>query len=251
MRKYVFLMCMMAMATIMAGAQGVQDSLELNVGDFTTLNVNNNINVVYRACKEKAGTAVLQAPRSMASRFIFKNDNKGKLTIQLTDYNFNTGVPTVTVYSSSLQEVVNQSDSTVTIDSIPQMPVFKAKTCNNGSIIIHGLNTLTTVLKEATGKGHIYADGVTDKLECKLVGTGLICALRLKARDISCTTGGSGHIYCQSTGGYLKLKGFGSGKVHYTGTPSEVKVKKLGTLKAIPYKADSTTENPCDTCATR
>lgn len=244
MRKLMIALCAMALIATSAGAQE-QNKIELNVGDFTTLHVNNSINVVYRASEEKAGTAVFHAPNSMANIFIFNNDSKGKLSIQLTDYNFNKNVPTITVYSSSLQEVVNQSDSTVTIDTIPQMPVFKAKTSNNGTIIIHGLNTLTTVLKEATGNGKIYADGTTEKLECKLVGTGLICALRLQAHDISCTMGGSGHIYCQSEGGYLKVKGFGSGKVHYTGTPSEVKVKKLGTLKALPYTPDSTSVALC------
>ena len=135
-----------------------------------------------------------------------------------------------------LQEVINQSDSTIIINNIPDTPLFKAKTSNNGTIIIHGLNTITTELKEATGKGHIQADGVTENLVCKLVGTGVIRALDLAAKEISCTMSGSGHIYCHSTGGELKLKGFGSGKVHYTGTPSKIKVKKLGTLKVLPYQ---------------
>lgn len=202
----------MLTAALLAQAQSHK---VVKVGDFTSLKVSNNINVIYCADDEKAGTAEFDAQQSIANVFIFNNDNKGKLNIQLADYNLTKGVPTVTVYSSMLQEVINQSDST---------------------IIIHGLNTITTELKEATGKGHIQADGVTENLVCKLVGTGVIRALDLAAKEISCTMSGSGHIYCHSTGGELKLKGFGSGKVHYTGTPSKIKVKKLGTLKVLPYQ---------------
>lgn len=227
------LWCVMLTAALLAQAQSHK---VVKVGDFTSLKVSNNINVIYCADDEKAGTAEFDAHQSIANVFIFNNDNKGKLNIQLADYNLTKGVPTVTVYSSMLQEVINQSDSTIIINSIPDTPLFKAKTCNNGTIIIHGLNTITTELKEATGKGHIQADGVTENLVCKLVGTGVIRALDLAAKEISCTMSGSGHIYCHSTGGELKLKGFGSGKVHYTGTPSKIKVKKLGTLKALPYQ---------------
>lgn len=234
MRKFatILLWCalMMTTATALAQTRNV-----VNVGDFTSLKVNNNINVIYRANAEKAGTAEFYAAAGWTSKFIFGNDKKGQLSIQLADYTITTGVPTVTVYSTTLQEVINQSDSTVTIDSIPPMPIFKAKTNNNGTITIHGLNTTTTELKEATGKGHIYADGVTENLECKLVGTGQIQALDLEAHTISCGISGSGHIYCHSSGGELKIKGIGSGKVHYKGSPSKIKLRKLGSVKAIPY----------------
>ncbi|MDO4511487.1 MAG: DUF2807 domain-containing protein [Bacteroidales bacterium] len=226
-------MLMMCLLALLAQAQEI---IEVKVGDFTSLNVGNSVNVVYRADAQKAGTAVMEATQQVAGKFIFKNDGKGKLTIQLTDYSFTTGVPTVTVYSSTLQEVVNQSDSTVTIEQLPAMPIFKAKTHNNGSIIVHGLNTTTTEIFEATGKGHIQADGVTESLRCKIVGTGKIHALQLQARDITCSINGSGHVYCHSTGGKLMVKGMGTGRVHYTGTPSEIKTRKLGTLKAIPYE---------------
>lgn len=234
MKKYVtiLLWCALMMTSATAFAQ---DHKVVNVGNFTSLKVNNNVNVIYRSDAEKAGTAEFTATESVAKMFIFNNDGKGWLSIQLSDYNFNTGVPTVTVYSTTLQEVINQSDSAVVIECLPQTPIFKAKTTNNGAITIHGLNASTTVLKEATGKGHIFADGVTENLECKLVGTGQIQALDLEARTISCGISGSGHIYCHSTGGELKIKGIGSGKVHYKGTPSKIKLRKLGSIKALPY----------------
>lgn len=234
MKKQVLLLLVMACTAVAAIAQEVKH-IEVNVGDFTTLSVENNINVVYCASEKKAGIAEFDAPKSVADMFIFKNDRKGKLSVQLTDYNFKEGVPTVVVYSKMLQMVVNQSDSTVTIKTNLEIPTFTAKTYNNGVINVHGLKTKTAILEVVTGKGHIVADGVTENLKCKFAGTGQIRALELKAKDIDCSMGGSGHIYCNSTGGKLHLKGVGSGKVHYIGTPSEIKVKKLGTLKAIPF----------------
>ncbi|MCQ2291489.1 MAG: DUF2807 domain-containing protein [Muribaculaceae bacterium] len=234
MKKQVLLLLVMACTAVAAIAQEVKH-IEVNVGDFTTLSVENNINVVYCADDKKAGMAEFDAPQSVADMFIFKNNKKGKLSIQLTDYNFKEGVPTVVVYSKMLQMVVNQSDSTITIKNNLVMPKFTAKTSYNGVVNIRGLKATTAVLEVATGKGRINADGEVENLRCKFAGTGQIRALELKAKDIDCSMGGSGHIYCNSTGGKLHLKGVGSGKVHYIGTPSEIKVKQLGTLKALPF----------------
>ena len=46
---------------------------------------------------------------------------------------------------------------------------------------------------------------------------------------------GTGNIGCNVYGGgELKVSGSGTGKVYYKGKPSNVKVRKLGTIKAIP-----------------
>lgn len=106
MRKCMtaLLWCVMLTAALLAQAQSHK---VVKVGDFTSLKVSNNINVIYCADDEKAGTAEFDAQQSIANVFIFNNDNKGKLNIQLADYNLTKGVPTVTVYSSMLQEVIN------------------------------------------------------------------------------------------------------------------------------------------------
>lgn len=231
-------MCLALIACLMLTSVALQAQVlthtEVNVGDFTALNVGNSINVIYCANKEKAGVAEFDAPADKANLFIFKN-NEGKLSLQLYDYSLTKDIPTVRLYSSMLQEVVNQSDSTIIIERNESLPTFSAKTYNNGTIKIYGLNTTTTTLRETTGKGFIYAEGTTTTLKCRIVGTGSIDALRLKATDIYCTMRGTGHVYCQSSGGKLNIKGMGSGKVHYTGTPSKISVKKLGSLKAIPH----------------
>ncbi|MGM9868910.1 MAG: GIN domain-containing protein [Sodaliphilus sp.] len=231
-------MCLALIACLMLTSVALQAQVlthtEVNVGDFTALNVGNSINVIYCANKEKAGVAEFDVPVGKVNPFIFKN-NEGKLSLQLYDYSLSKGIPTVRLYSSMLQEVVNQSDSTIIIENNESLPTFSAKTYNNGTIKIYGLNTTTTMLRETTGKGFIYVEGTTTTLKCSIVGTGSIDALRLKATDISCSLRGTGHVYCQSAGGKLNIKGMGSGKVHYTGTPSKISVKKLGSLKAIPY----------------
>ena len=231
--KRLAIMACLMLSFVALRAQ-VKTHTQVNVGDFTALNVGNSINVIYCANKEKAGVAEFDAPADKTNLFIFKN-NEGKLSVQLYDYSMTTDIPTIRLYSSMLQEVVNQSDSTIIIERNESLPAFTAKTYNNGTIKIYGLNSTTTTLNETTGKGFIYVEGSTTTLKCHIVGTGSINALNLNASDISCALRGTGHVYCHSAGGKLNLKGIGSGKVYYTGTPSKISVKKLGSLKAVPY----------------
>ena len=136
------LWCVMLTAALLAQAQSHK---VVKVGDFTSLKVSNNINVIYCADDEKAGTAEFDAQQSIANVFIFNNDNKGKLNIQLADYNLTKGVPTVTVYSSMLQEVINQSDSTIIINNITESG-----------------NTLTQTGKTAPAHSNLYGRFVPD-----------------------------------------------------------------------------------------
>ncbi len=52
----------------------VKTHTQVNVGDFTALNVCNSINVIYCANKEKAGVAEFDAPADKTNLFIFKNN---------------------------------------------------------------------------------------------------------------------------------------------------------------------------------
>ena len=47
---------------------------------------------------------------------------------------------------------------------------------------------------------------------------------------------GTGSIRCNVNDGPLSIKGSGTGKIYYRGTPTEIKSFQLGTIKAVPIK---------------
>lgn len=210
---------------------------EVKVGEFTQLNVTDNINVDYVCCPDSSGMAVFAADAKVVSGILFENNGKGKLTIQVTPDVLAAGhLPTVTVYSSSLQEAKNQGDSTLRLVRLAKTPVLKCVITDNGCLVAHGIDAVTAQLNISTGRGKIVADGRCTNLRVKNVGKGEIQADQLPAQSVHCTIIGTGSIGCTVQGGELKVTGSGTGKVYYKGKPSSVTVHKLGSIKAIPLQ---------------
>lgn len=210
----------------------------VKVGDFVHLNVIDNLHVEYYSSVDSAGCVVFRSSSDMAKQLLFSNDGKGKLSVQATydALQNQSQLPVLRIYSTALNEVTNDGVQEVRINTLAATPVFKATLSDNGTIVVNGLNTATTGLKITTGKGRIIASGQTAQLKCGNLGTGTVNAVQLKAREINCSLIGTGTIYCHSTGGKLSVKGTGTGKVLYKGTPLEIKVKKIGPLKVLPYQ---------------
>ncbi len=217
-------------------AQDTAKAHEVNVGDFTTLRVVNNINVVYHAVEDSAGYVKFFTTSKVANQIFLMNNGKGKLVIQAAEDAVNPALlPTIHVFSKTLQEAINDGNKTLTVDAVITTPKFTGATSGNGQVLIKSLNCNETVLKIVTGKGFVKAGGQTHNLSCGNLGTGKIDALQLKAKEINCNLVGTGTILCNSTGGKLTVKGTGTGKVFYTGNPSKISLKKLGPLKVLPY----------------
>lgn len=220
---------------LMAGAQVSRH--EVNVGDFSRLVLLDNINVNYRCNPDSAGYAVFTCNQETADHLMFTLSDKGRLSIQVDDeYERLGNLPTLTLYSSSLDEVENSSDSTLRVSGLQPMKLFKVRLIDNGKIIVRGVRASQLELQILSGKGKIIADGSCDNLSLRLVGTGEIQADQVKATDVSCRIMGTGTIGCNVEGGNLKVSGSGTGKVYYKGNPSKVTVRKLGTIKAIPME---------------
>lgn len=220
---------------LMAGAQVSRH--EVNVGDFSRLVLLDNINVNYRCNPDSAGYAVFTCNQETADHLLFTLSDKGRLSIQVNDEFERLGnLPTLTLYSSSLDEVENSSDSTLRVSGLQPMKLFKVRLIDNGKIIVRGVRASQLELQILSGKGKIIADGSCDNLSLRLVGTGEIQADQVKATDVSCRIMGTGTIGCNVEGGNLKVSGSGTGKVYYKGNPSKVTVRKLGTIKAIPME---------------
>jgi len=226
---------LMTLAVLMADAQVVRH--EVKVGDFTRLSLIDNIDVNYRCNPDSAGMAVVYCTQEVADHLIFSLSKNGRLSIQVDDmFEQLPHLPTITVYSSSLDEAENGGDNTLRITGLPPLKAFKARNTDNGKLIVRGVRASQLELQILSGKGKIIADGSCDNLSLRLIGTGEIQADKVVASDVSCRIMGTGSIGCHVDGGQLKVSGSGTGKVYYKGTPSKVTVRKLGTIKAIPMQ---------------
>ena len=225
----------MTVKNVTANAQVTRH--EVKVGDFTRLTLIDDINVNYRCNADSAGLAVFHCSKDIANHMMFNLSKNGRLNIQVDDmYEKLPQLPTITVYSSSLDEAENGGDSTLRVNGLPAMKAFKVRNTDNGKVIVRRIKVSQLELQILSGKGKIIADGSCDNLSLRLIGTGEIQADQVVATEVSCRIMGTGSMGCYVNGGELKVSGSGTGKVYYKGSPSKVTVRKLGTIKAIPME---------------
>ena len=235
MKKSLISLFLLVVASLAANAQVSRH--EINVGDFNRLSLVDNINVEYRCHADSAGIAVLECTPEILQALIFTKNNSGRLSLQIEDIiEKQGGLPSITLYSSSLDEAENGGDSTLRISNLPPMKEFKVRNIDNGKIIVRDVKASKLELQILSGKGKVIANGSCDDLVVKLIGTGEIQADNVAAKNVTCRIMGTGNIGCNVLDGELKVSGSGTGKVYYKGNPSKVTVRKLGTIKAIPMK---------------
>jgi hypothetical protein len=233
--KKVLISILLLVISITAFAQEMRHVFK--VGDFTRLALIDNVNVNYRCNADSAGMVSVTCTQEILDHLMFSLSSKGKLSIQVEDeYERQGHLPTITVYSSIIEEAENAGDSTLRIMGLPPMKAFKVRNIDNGKVIAKGLRASKLELQILSGKGKIIADGSCDDLAIRLIGTGEIQADNVKATTVTCRIMGTGNIGCDVNGGELKVSGSGTGKIYYKGQPSKVTVRKLGTIKAIPME---------------
>lgn len=204
----------------------------INVGEFNELVVNDNINVVYSEQKDSLGMVAFDLEKRYAS-MVMADRNKGKLKLQL-DAEAATVLkekPTVYVYSSYLSKAVNNNDSTLTLRTVAPGAKVDIQLKGNGKILAYGIDAVNLSLKIITGRGTIIATGRCDNLTVVNLGTGIVQADEVAAKNAKCSLMGTGTIGCAPTE-TLNVKGLGTGKVYYSGSPVISKVK-LSTVKVI------------------
>ncbi len=233
-RGLISIVCVFILAFV-ASAQVSRH--QVKVGNFTRLALLDDINVDYRCNADSAGLAVFHGSNEIADHLIMNVSDKGQLTIQVDDIFEREGnLPSITIYSSTLDEAENSGDSTMRISGLPPLKAFKVRLTDNGKVIVRDVRASKLELQILSGKGKIIASGSCDDLEIRLIGTGEIQADKVDATNVSCRIMGTGSIGCNVLGGPLKVSGSGTGKVYYKGNPSKVTVRKLGTIKAIPME---------------
>jgi hypothetical protein len=203
---------------------------ELNVGDFTTLAVDDNVNVVYKCSTDSAGLAVYDATKEAADKLIFDLSKKGRLLIQtnfLTEEEKQIPLPVVTVYSKFLSRVQNSGDSTLKVVSVAACPEFKAAVIGNGNVVIKDINCTKFHGSIKTGNGQLIVTGKCDSAALNNTGVGSIQADGLEAKDASCRFFGTGTTGVWATD-TLSIKGMFPGKLYYKVAPKKIRNYSMG-----------------------
>lgn len=228
-RKYLLLI--IAVFSLSA-AQGAEKSSKyaLQIGNFNKIRIDDNVNVVYNNKPDSTGYAMFFGRPEFADSFIFTNNGKGTLRVQVNTDDVNSpDLPTLYIYSDYLTSVVSSSEKTVEIHAPAPAPEFSARLVGNGRIIADNLNCTVVKGELSTGCGTVLLHGKADKAVLKMVGTGVIQADKLRANRVDCTILGSGQIGCWAVD-FLTVKGIGSTKIYYRGNP---RIKKTGGGKLI------------------
>lgn len=223
MKKYLSLPLLIVLAFTMR-AQDVHD-YKIEVGQFDKIKVMDNVNVVYRCLSDSTGLVQYRGEKEFADAFIITPRPDGTLRIQVSTEDVgNPDLPTLYVYSDFLTVVENSSDFTVVIENPAPCAEFKAVQIGNGVVDVENVKTNKLLATLNTGNGTVNVSGKTQTANFKMIGTGVISADRLMAKDVQCTIVGSGSIGCYPEVS-LSVKGIGSTKIYYKGHPH---IKKLG-----------------------
>lgn len=219
-------------ALVAASSLMAQKSMyKLDVGDFSEFKVNDGINVEYNCSTDSAGWVYFECDAATAQKLMFTN-KKNSLIIQIdAEGTTMSDLPTLKIYSMTLQKVENSGDSVVRIGKMVPVREFKASVVGNGTLIIDNVQTHKADLSIRTGNGHLVANGSTREANLRNVGTGKLEASGLKAEQTKCNILGTGPIDCNASV-TLTVTGAGSGKVYYGGTPQKITNRSIG-VKAI------------------
>lgn len=231
--KRLILPLLAAMTAIISSAAQPSSRYELKVGDFDELKVVDGINVDYMCDPSRAGLVEFEATKDVASAVVFE-PSKGRLSVKLASRDtIYTGLPKVIVYSSHLTNVSNEGDSLVRVLSLPQGARFSCRVIGNGRLSVRDLVVGTVKASILSGRGIISIYGRADEASLKVAGAGTIQADDLEAKEVSCTSAGTGSISCYATS-RLSVGGLG-GTVRYRGNP-ELKKRFMSAVKVNPIE---------------
>lgn len=229
MRRII--MFFMSLLCIAASANSQEvETYSYKLGLFNAVKVLDNVNVAVKCNPDSTGYATFRTSKALASAPMFSL-NKGCLKVQIaTDYINRSDLPTICLYSESVNWVENSSTCSLTIENPGPSPFFKAILMGNGSIIVDNIKSTEVNAAVISGNGTITLTGEAGKCTYKMVGTGVIQADDLKCQQAVCKIMGTGAIGCYALD-KIDVRGLGATKIYYKGNP---KIKKVGGGKIIP-----------------
>lgn len=233
MKRIFFILA--AVLPILGLQAQVRQSYTLNTGQFDKIQVNNDVNVVYRCLPDSTGFAQFTGDKKFADAFLLSVKSNGTLRVEVSPESQRAAdLPVLYVYSDFLLSAENSSNYTLTVESIAPCAEFKATQIGNGSVEVYNIKANKVVASLNTGNGTVNVAGECEIAELKMLGTGLISADRLMAKNVNCRILGTGSIGCWPLEN-LSVKGLGSTKIYYKGNP---KIKKTGGGKLFQLPDD-------------
>lgn len=207
---------------------------ELKVGAFAALEVVNNIRVTCKFLPDSVGYVRYFTEDDKADAVILDRSKPSRLKVMASpDFADKTEqIPHIYVYTDMLESVQSDSEKSVTVINPAKCAKFKAVLIGNGLLEVTGLDAHRVVGVLATGNGRVKLSGHGEDTLLKLTGTGTIEAHDLSADKVTCHVFGGGEIYCFPK--EIVLKGLGSTRVYYRGTPE--KITKSGLGKLLPLE---------------
>lgn len=225
-RLFAFILSLPLFAGITAAEPSRQ--YRINVGDFSTLQVDHPIAVRYVCNPDSVGEAIFDATAEQASLLFFDNNGKGKLTVRRSpDAPASVKMPRLTIYSSGLSKIVNAGDSLVAADNITADKKLSAILIGNGRLAVHNVAAPKVDASIQSGNGQLIIDGNCTEATLRNVGVGTLSADRLHAVKVKATVVGTGDIGCDPTEA-LTVMGVGSGNVYYRNLPPTFKSRGVG-----------------------
>ncbi len=231
--KKIFMVALAAVAVCLS-AKAEVNKYTLSVGEFTKLKVYDNIDLTYKCLPDSAGLVSFVADDRFAEAFLFTCKN-GTLKVQAhTEFNvIRDELPAVTVYSSFLSTVENNSEGDVEVLNVAPCPDFQVKQVGNGTIRAFNLEATNVKAKIATGKGLITISGTATQADYDMLGTGVIQADELETNVVKCKVFGTGSIACYPIS-ELNVKGLASTTIYYKGSPATIKKTGFAKIEKMP-----------------
>lgn len=206
------------------------------VGLFDQISQFGDLNIVYTCNPDSVGLATFESDDSVDfTEALELTNNKGKLTIKEVPGHQLGQIPTIHVYSGSINHIKSEGKGSVTAFLAAATPTFSVSLTGNGRVVCENINSTDVSASITTGNGTIALRGKCTDASYRLVGTGTIQADGLAAKNVKCTAAGTGTIGCDASL-TLDLRTLGSTKVYYTGNPE---IKKIGNPKIYPLSPKS------------
>lgn len=206
----------------------------MTIGQFSKLSVDDNVNVVYAGDTGTPSRVTYEGDKKYAHAFLITHKGD-KLRIQVeTTFVDDPELPTLYVYSDFLQNASLSAESTLTLKSVAPGSKLDLSVMGNGQLIADDVRATKVSAAIKSGNGTISISGHCQAADFTMVGAGTIQADRLEANDVSCKILGNGSIGCWPVD-KLKVRGIGSTKIYYKGTPE---IDKMGGGKVLQLEWD-------------
>lgn len=244
MKSFLIKSLLTIAAGAVAGASMQARTVTYNVGPFDQLSQFGNLNVVYTCNPDSLGLATYDSDEDFSAAIEVSN-TKGRLQIKEVPGQQLGEVPTIRVYSNSINSIKSEGNGEVTATLGPVVPTLSVSLVGNGRIICRNAEATEVNATITTGNGTIVIDGKCTDANFKLAGKGTIQADGLVANNAKCTAAGTGTIGLNALNS-LDVRGLGSIKVYYMGNPT---IKKFGNSKLIPIETPAESIIEDDTTA--